>query len=197
MFYQAADQKHQDQIDQLMLSLGKFVVEFERVCAAVRNLIVFTFHREGLKNQALSQVIIGDKAAAELRTTFGALFEELANQDKEDKKVVQSLLGRFDKLSSVRNNLLHSEWYLGNEAGDKELEAIIVKFRTKQTKGAECRQKPITPTLIDKYAIEARKQLVLFNRLSTSIVQNGIKVSVHLDHSECNVEDGLPGITSQ
>lgn len=193
MFYQAADQKHQDQIDQLMLSLGKFVVEFERVCAAVRNLVLFTFHREGLKNQALAQVVIGDKAAAELRTIFGALFEELRDQDKEDKKVVQSLLSRFDKLSSLRNSLLHSEWYLGvgNEAENKELEALTVKFCSKQTKGAECRQRFITPTLIDKYALEARKQLVLLNRLSISIVQKGFKVSVHLDNSECNAEDGL------
>jgi hypothetical protein len=108
-----------------MLSLGKFVVEFERVCAAVRNLILFSFHREGLNNQALAQVIVGDKAAAELRTIFGALFEELRDQNKEDKKAVQSLLARFDKLCSFRNSLLHSEWYLGDEAEKNELEVLI------------------------------------------------------------------------
>jgi hypothetical protein len=55
------------------------------VCAAVRNLILFTFQHEGLKNQRLAQVVIGNKTAEGLRTIFGALFEELSNQEENDK----------------------------------------------------------------------------------------------------------------
>ena len=35
MFYQAANDKYKGQMDDLMKSHGKFVVEFERVCAIV------------------------------------------------------------------------------------------------------------------------------------------------------------------
>jgi hypothetical protein len=55
----------------------------------------------------------------------------------------------------------------------------------------ELKPMPVTSLLIDKYALEARKQLVLFGRLSTAIMQKGFKVSTHLDYSECHAEDGL------
>jgi hypothetical protein len=191
MFYQAADEKHEEQIDELMKSLGKFVVEFERVCATVRHLIIFTFQREGLKNQSLSQVVVGNKAAAELRFLFGALYSELRDQDDDDRKIVNSLLNRFDKLSTKRNILLHSEWFLGDEAGEDELAALIAKYKAKQKSGTEFKIEEMTPTIIDKYAYEARKQLVLFRRLTTSLLQSGYKPSEYLNYEDRDVEEGI------
>ena len=199
MFYQASDKKHEQQINELMKSLGKFVVEFERVCSAIRDLIIFTFQREGLKNQPIAQVVIGDKAAAELRFLFGAIYSELKDQDNDDRKIVKDLLNRFDKLSTKRNMLLHSEWFLGDEAGEDELSALIGKFKakqigkskTKQKGGAEYKKEEITPSLIDKYAYESRKQLVLFRRLTTSLLQSGFKVSEYLNYSDYAIEDDL------
>lgn len=191
MFYQAADKKHEEQIDELMKSLGKFVVEFERVCATVRHLIIFTFQREGLKNQSLSQVVVGNKATAELRFLFGALYSELRDQDDDDRKIVNSLLNRFDKLSTKRNILLHSEWFLGDEAGEDELAALIAEYKAKQKSGTEFKIEEMPPTIIDKYAYEARKQLVLFRRLTTSLLQSGYKPSEYLNYEDCDVEEGI------
>jgi len=191
MFYQASDKKHEQQINELMKSLGKFVVEFERVCSAIRDLIIFTFQREGLKNQPIAQVVIGDKAAAELRFLFEAIYSELKDQDNDDRKIVKDLLNRFDKLSTKRNMFLHSEWFLGDEAGEDELSALIGKFKAKQKSGAEYKKEEITPSLIDKYAYESRKQLVLFRRLTTSLLRNGFKVSEYLNYSDCAIEDDL------
>jgi len=192
MFFQSPDIKHETQLNELMSSLGKFIVEFERVCSAFQFLIILCFEREGLKNQGLAQVTVGDKAAAEIRTLFGALYQELPDQDKDDHESVKSLLMRFDKLTTFRNNIVHAEWHLGTETEDDEINALLTKFKAKQNKGAEYRQLPVTKSLIDTFAMEARKQKVLASRLQTALFQKGYKPSRHMNkHNDCELESGL------
>lgn len=192
MFYQAADIRHEMQIDELMTSLGKFIVEFERICSAFQYLTIFCLQKDGLQNQRLAQVVIGDKAAAELRVLFFTLYQELPEQDDEDRRAVKALMSRFEKLTTFRNNLVHAEWHLGDEAGDEELDALLSKFRNKPTKGSEHRQIEVTKSLIDKFALEARKQLVLVRRLQVALLQNGFKTNKYMARfNDCELEEGL------
>ena len=192
MFYQAADIRHEKQIDELMTSFGKFVVEFERVCSAFQYLTIFCLQNGGLKNHRLAQVVIGDKSAAELRVLFSTLYQELPEQDKTDRKSVKALINRFEKLTTFRNNLVHAEWHLGSEAGDDELDAVLSKFKNKPTKGSEQKRIEITKSLIDKFALEARKQMVLVRRLEIALLQSGFKTSEHMNRfNDCMLEEGL------
>jgi hypothetical protein len=193
MFYQGEDEKHTDQIQELMSCLGKFIVEFERICAEIGHLIIFIFEREGLKNQSLAQVVIGNKAAADLRLLFGALYSELNDQDEDDRKSVHNLLNRFDKLSSVRNNLIHVYWSFGNQSGEQELDAITTKFKTKQKIGSQYIEKKVTASLINQYAFEARKQLVLFRRLGICLFQGNHKTSEYMFPygDDCDIDPNL------
>jgi len=192
MFYQAADIKHEEQIDELMSSLGRFIVEFERVCSAYQHLVIFVLEKNGLQSQSLAKVVIGDKAAAELRVLFSTLYLELSGQDAEDKKAVKALNNRFEKLTTFRNNLVHADWDLGDEAGEEEVDAILSKYRNKPTKGSERRRIAVTKSLIDSFALEARKQLVLVRRLQVALLQSGFKTSEHMARfDDCELEDGL------
>jgi len=77
-------EKHRAQADEFMLELGRFGIAFERVCEGMRSVILDIFRSEGLKHQGLSQVVVGDKASAELQVLLGALFSELRARTDAD-----------------------------------------------------------------------------------------------------------------
>lgn len=192
MFYQPNNVMHGEEIDELMCSLGKFIVEFERVCSSLQYLIIFLLQRHGLSNQQLAKAVIGDKAARELRNLFGTIYQELPNQDAEDKNAVKSLLNRFDKITEFRNELVHANWGLEKLPDDEAFTAVLEKFKNKPTKGVQQKNSPITKEIIDNFALEARKQMVLLRRLSVSLLQNGFKTSEHMHRMpDCELEHGL------
>ena len=81
-----ADDEHRAQAEELLLELGRFAVAFERICEGMRHAVLCIFESEGLLHQRLAQVVIGDKASAELQVLLGALFAELPNRtDKADQ----------------------------------------------------------------------------------------------------------------
>jgi len=47
MFKEFADEKHQNQAEEFTMELGKFVLAFERVCDAMRYLIMFSLRSQG------------------------------------------------------------------------------------------------------------------------------------------------------
>jgi len=192
MFYQPNDVMHGEQIDEMMCSLGKFIVEFERVCSSLQHLIMFILQKEGLKNHQLAQAVIGDKAARELRTLFGTIYQELPNQDEDDNKTVKSLLNRFDKLTEFRNELVHAKWSLDKQTDEDGFTAILEKFKNKPTKGVIQKRSPITKDLIERFALEARKEMVLVRRLSVALLQSGFKTSEHMNRfPDCELDDEL------
>ena len=71
-FSEFADHKHRAQAEELLLELGRFAVAFERVCEGMRHAVLCIFESEGLLHQRLAQVVIGDKASAELQVLLGA-----------------------------------------------------------------------------------------------------------------------------
>lgn len=119
-----ADDRHQLQAEGLLLEHGRFCVAFERVCEAMRHSIVLIFLSEGLAHEGLAQVVIGDKASAELQVLLGALFSELRGRYKDDdQRAVQDLLKEIAKLTEARNLVVHSAWRFGKNAAFAELYA--------------------------------------------------------------------------
>jgi hypothetical protein len=192
MFYQPNDTKHGEEIDEMMCSLGKFIVEFERVCSSLQYLVIFILQDNGLRNQQLAKAVIGDKAAYELRKLFETIYQELPNQDADDKRAVKNLLSRFDRVTEFRNELAHANWSLEKPEEDTVFTAVLEKFKNKPSQGAQQKRTAITKVLIDRFALEARKQMVLMRRLSVSLLQSGFKTSVHMHrHTDCELEEGL------
>lgn len=152
MFKEYADERHREQAEKFIFAMGKFVLAFERVCDTLRYLIMFTLRSQGLKNQNMEQVIIGDKTASELALLFGALYFELPNQDDADKKIIRDLLTTIKEIIEKRNILLHSNWSLGEKAADadSELYAATVRYRTKQIKGGKAEIFGYSASYLDK-----------------------------------------------
>ena len=185
MFYQYDNEEHETSVKQVLAGLGEFVISFERVCASMRSCIFCIFRKSGLENQGLAQVVVNKSPAEGLRTTLGGLYAELREEDDEDRLHVRKLLSRIDKLGTIRNELLHAEWYLNYdyENATDEFTALALKGSMSQNKGAYSLQIPVTSESLNRHVREATEILVLLNRLTICMNQNGFKVSEMLSKS--------------
>jgi len=180
-FSEFADDNHREQAEEILLELGRFAVAFERVCEGMRHVILFIFQSERLKHQGLSQVVIGDKASAELQVLLGALFAELRNRiDNSDIEVVQALLKEIKELTEQRNTVIHSAWRFGGNAAFAGLYATSIRPRTKQNKGAVAEIQGVSAQYLRGLIARSTKIQVKLQRLQYCIIQNGFKVSTEL-----------------
>lgn len=177
MIKEFADENHQSQAEEFIMELGKFVLAFERVCDAMRYLIMFSLRSQGLKNQGIEQVIVGDKAAAALQVLFGAIYCELPEQDELDRKCVKDLLNDFKEITEKRNILLHSSWNLGSGAADPELYAATIRYRAKQNSGSGAEVHGYSASYIRDLSNQLKRIQVLLQRLQYCVTQNEFKVS--------------------
>lgn len=176
-----ANNSHQIQAEEFLLEVGRFAVAFERVCEAMRNSIIYIFQSEGLQHQGLSQVIIGDKASAELQVLLGALFSELrAKHDDDDRKIVQILLVEVMSLTEQRNVVLHSAWRFGKNDAFAELYATSIRPRTKQKKGAVPELHGLSASYLRDLTKQATAVQAKLQKLQYCLAQSGFKVSVEL-----------------
>lgn len=180
-FSEFNDDLHQAQAEEFMLELGRFGIAFERVCEGMRSVILAIFQSEGLKNKGLSQVIIGDKASAELQVLLGALFTELRDRtDEEDQKAVRELLRNVKKLTENRNMIIHSAWQFGRNAAFAEMYATSIRPKTKQTKGATPELNGVSASYLCQQTEMCKKLQIQLNRVQYSVIQTGFKVSEEL-----------------
>lgn len=175
------NEKHEEQANEFINELGKFVLSFERVCESMRYAVVFMLQTQGLENQNMAYVIVGDKGSAELQLLVGALFAEMPKQDKEDKTIVKALLKRVKEVTEKRNLLLHNSWDLGaSESWGTEILAVATRFRTKQNTGASIEPHGVSPSYLKELRQELSAIHVLLQRLLTCITQPRFKVSTEL-----------------
>jgi len=184
LFYQYDNEEHESKAKEVLSGLGEFVIAFERICAEMRSCIFCIYRREGLRNQGLAQVVVNKAAAEGLRTTLGGLYAELRDQDEEDKKHVKQLLSRIDHLGTIRNELLHAEWFLNYDYQNatREFYALALKHNASQS-GAYSLKIPISKEILNIHIHEATEILVLIGRLGICMNQKGLKVSEMLSKS--------------
>lgn len=162
--------------DEAMLALGRFNVHFERVCESMRHAIRFALRSQGLQNQQMEQVIIGDTAAAELQVMLGALCSHLPYFDDSDQKVLREFWKELKELTEQRNVVVHSAWqFLENPS--PEAVALAVRQRTKQNSGAVAEVRGLSVGHINELIERAKRAQVLLARLTTSITQPQFRLS--------------------
>lgn len=179
VFYRYDSEDHEKKATEVLARLGEFIIYFERVCAGMRSCIHCAFRRSGLQNHGLSQVVINKLAAEGLRTTLGAVFQELPDQDDDDKKIVRDVLARIDRLGSIRNELLHAEWFFNyeyEEAGD-EFYALALKSNSSQNSGANSLKISVTKESLNQHIKESTEIQIFLTRLATCLNEKGLKVS--------------------
>jgi hypothetical protein len=182
-----ADTKHREQAEGFLLSLGKFVLAFERVCAAMRFLVIFVLEKQGL-NQGMAQVIIAkregkDLGARDLQNLLAAVFSELPGLDEDDRKAVAGLVTSITNLTDERNRLVHSDWHLGVETAENELTAASFRFKASPSRGASIEEHWCSSSEVEEWTRKAKECQVRLQRLQYCVNQSGFKVATELGKS--------------
>ncbi len=183
-----ATEKDQPGVDEFLLSLGRFVISFERVCASMCNVIMFALRSQGLRNQGMEQVIVGGKASNELQNLLGAIYLQLPDQDELDRKAVSKLLNEIKEITEHRNVLLHSSWQFGTGSEGSVVSAIAVKFKPSQKSESTYKIHGYAAKNIDELSQRSEKCQVLLQRLLTCITQSKLKVSLEFSPGKSFVE---------
>jgi len=182
VFSEFADTKHREQAEGFLLSLGKSVLAFERVYAAMRFLAIFVLQK-GM-NQGMAQVIIAKKRGAkELRELLAALLAELPDLDEDDRIEVAGLVTSIKDLTDERNLLVHSDWHLGVEAAENELTAASFRFKATPSREAFVEEHWRSSSDVEDWTRKAKECQVLVQRLQYCVNQSGFKVATELRKS--------------
>ncbi len=106
------------QTSELYRSIGEFVVKFECVCFSLMRGIMAMLERSGLRDQQISNILLAGLTAEPIRTLFESLAAQTDWLKTEERERLKTLLSRFQKLTSERNDVVHGTWLIeyGNYA---------------------------------------------------------------------------------
>jgi len=106
--------KFNEQTTALYAAIGRFVVEFEQMCFAMSNAVLFALHNEeGLRDQQLGNAMLAGLTAGPLREMTLSVFAHLYRDDPAGLQIVRDLAARTQQLTTSRNEIIHSTWFIG------------------------------------------------------------------------------------
>ena len=111
-------------------NIGRFCVDFELVCRSMETCIRTILHKEGLKKEAIQEIILAGMTAYPLLTLLQRLIGETLADTSEEKAISSRLFKELGDLVEERNNLIHAKWFLVG-MGTKEEEMEIVALGEK------------------------------------------------------------------
>lgn len=159
-------QKLKEQSNAQYAAYGEFAVKFEHVCQAVHTAMVFMLLKEGLRNQQVAHVLLANLTADPLRTLFAALIAETQQLTSQEKKIIDSLLKRFQSLTEKRNDIIHGTWFIGWASTDATDFSTISGFKHhRSSKGASAKSFKYTVNDFQILTKESESLHKLFMRL--------------------------------
>lgn len=96
--------------EQMYEMLGRYVIAFEDFCQSIRSLIVSILHAQGLKNEAVHEILLEGLTAAPLLAKLHALVNSSVAKSEEERKVFSKVFCQFHEIIEERNVFLHSHW---------------------------------------------------------------------------------------
>jgi hypothetical protein len=111
--------------DNIYEQLGRFVIQFERVCGALEKCIRVVLKNEGIEKKGIQDVLLAGMTAYPLRELAQSLIAESIHLGKEETALITFVLNEFDKLTKKRNDLIHGKhWVYSSMEGENRSSKI-------------------------------------------------------------------------
>ena len=122
--------------NRLFAPIGRFVVQFENVCEALRSGGTRIFANAGLQKQELAELTFAGLTASPLLDVFVSLVSEAFDLTEPQHETVKDLRKRAQELIAIRNRAIHSTWYLIDFADIENgaPDGVLINKRRKQTR---------------------------------------------------------------
>ena len=96
--------------EQMYEMLGRYVIAFEGFCESIRSLIVSILNAQGLKDEAVHEILLEGLTAAPLLSKSLALVNSTVAKNEDERKIFSKVFNQFRDIYEERNVLLHSHW---------------------------------------------------------------------------------------
>lgn len=158
--------KLKEQSNAIYCAYGEFAVNFEHVCGAIHTAITFILNQEGLRNQQVSNILLAGLTAEPLRVIFSSLLAETQKFNAEEKKIVDSVVKRFQLLTEKRNDIIHGTWFVGwASPTDTDFSKVSGFKHHRSNKGASAKSFGFGVEEFESLTREAKALNNIFNRL--------------------------------
>ncbi|HQU16819.1 MAG: hypothetical protein B7Z66_14235 [Chromatiales bacterium 21-64-14] len=176
----------------LYQAVGRFAVEFEHVCFAMRHIAMNLLHAQGLKNSKVLNIIFAELTAEPLRSLTAALIAETCQLSSQDEKIVSKVLADVQTLTRDRNDVLHSTWFIGwygTETGDFGQAPGIKPKRSKKGDASLDRT-----WRIDEFDVLTKRATSLSDHLRriNACLAGGFKRNFHFNSAGVLIAEGQP-----
>jgi hypothetical protein len=156
-------------------AIGEFVVEFEWICLHIRHTISMVLQFQGLNNWKLGEIILNQPSfsADPLASTLSSIIGEILSANVDVIGKMNEFRSGFQKLSRVRNDLLHGFWLIGPdvvEVTDHDTPTEIHgERRTPNKRGANVKT-VLTIAEIKEHINEAKRLKQLSKALMSAVI---------------------------
>ena len=97
--------------DKTYAPIGRFVVEFEYLTDAIRDVAVLTFKKHGLTKESLARIVLSGLTATPLLVVFKSLVSESLELDPTQRDLVNQIAAKGHALIRYRNQIVHGTWH--------------------------------------------------------------------------------------
>jgi hypothetical protein len=121
-----------DESNKLHEAFGEFCIEFEQVCMGMEICISTILSVNGLANDPMIKILLSEKTAEPLRSLLYSLVSEQLKPTEEQKKVLKKCFAGIQGLISLRNEIVHSKWFVVYQATEvgREYAALGKKIKS-------------------------------------------------------------------
>ena len=159
---------YESQTTEQYAALGQFVQEFGQICNWLQVSFVQLLSMHGLKDQTISNIIIGQRAiTAEplIQIMEGLVGHLLGDDEVAGKEIFRHTAKRFRCLIRIRNDFVHGTWFIGwANPADTDFSDISGHKLNPNKKGMAIKPLPRSVDEIGELVNEAKQINKLFMR---------------------------------
>ena len=112
MYKHERNKKYEIQTTALYAAFGRFAVNFELICFALRQGIHWMLHSGGLRIEKLADILLTDLTAKPLQSIYRSMSSEIQELSDNDRRVIKNIFKRIDDLIEKRNDIIHATWFI-------------------------------------------------------------------------------------
>jgi hypothetical protein len=127
-------QKAKELSDGLYPTIGEFAVSFEAISHAIRMGIGILLAKNGLKNDRLSDILVGDLTMQPLQAAYRSLLAATEPLDPTAVAILDDLFKRVCQMAEHRNRILHSAWFIDFKNPDDLKNGLLLSYKPGRTK---------------------------------------------------------------
>jgi hypothetical protein len=163
--------KDDARIGELYKAYGKFAIEFEQMCLAIRTCIIFTMHKNGLTEQTFIRILLADQTAHPLIAKLRSFVAVLYKENPQAIKHLDPLFKAAISINESRNEIIHGTWYVGWANGSMAEFDVANSMKDKLSKnGIELNALSYNSVHFDELTRKVTTAKELFYRLHGCII---------------------------